>query len=183
MAITMGSNGGSLAVSHPGKGDIMLHYEAVLAQSEKILAYYANSGADMEVIACAEETIKTFEDKRERAQELIPGFRKNLDEAKNACAVWLEEQLNCPSKMAQLFADMQKGEHSENFEKIAELEEDIKFYSEELEETPKFLAAQRLIKQFEKFGENPQLQLEFEELQQEYKSSCSCVKCSGYDYF
>lgn len=185
MAITMGSNGGSLAVSHPRKGDIMSHYGAALAQVKKILAYYANSGLNMRVIACAEETIKTFEDKKGIAQKLIPGFKKDLDEAKNARAVWLKEQLDCPSKMAQLFADMEKGEHPENFEEIAELEETIKRYSEDLEETPVVLAAQRLIKQFEKFRENPQLPLEFGELQQEYKNSRFSKMCidDGYDYF
>lgn len=160
-------------------------YDEVLAKSKKIFAYYVNSGVNMEVIACAEEAIETFEDLKERAQKLISEFKEDLDEAKNACAVWLQEQLDCPSKMAQRFADMQKGEHPENFEKIAELEEKIKLYSEDLEETPKFLAAQRLIKQFEKFRENPQLQLEFEELQQEYKNSCFSKTCidDGYDYF
>lgn len=166
----------------------MSHYQEVLARSEKIFTYYVNSGVDMEVIACAQATIKTFEEKRESAQKLISGFEEDLAKAQSACAVWLERQLNCPSKTGQLFADMQKGEeHPGNLGEVAVLEAKIKSYSEDLEESPKVLAARRLIKQFEKFGENPQLELEFEELQEEYQSLCSCGTCNkvddGYNYF
>ena len=182
----MGSNGGSLAVSQPWKGDIMSHYQEVLDRSQKILTYYENSGLNMEVIACAQDTIKTFERKRETAQERIPGYKEDLDKAQSAYAAWLERQLDCPSKMAQLFADMQKGENTpEILRKIEELEANIELYSEDLNENPKVLAAKKLIEQFEKFRENPQLELKFEQLQQEYKDTCSCKTCidDGYDYF
>ena len=166
----------------------MSHYQEVSARAEKMFTYYVNAKVVMAVIVCAQETIKSFEVGKESSEKAIPGLKKQLDEAQNTYAAWLEEQLACPLKRAQLFADMQEAkEHPGNLGEIVQLEELIEYHIERLKETPEILAAKKLVKQFEKFGENPQLELEFEELQEEYQSLCSCGTCNkvddGYDYF
>lgn len=146
--------------------------EGVFAQMEKTFMYYVNAQVDMKEIECAKKTIELFEARRESAKELIIGFKEDLEKARKAHVAWLEEQLACPSKTSRLFADMQDPKtHPKEWREVVSLENNIKAYSHELNETTAVAAAKKLIKQFEKFEQNPQLELKFEELQEEYKNA------------
>lgn len=146
--------------------------EEVLARMEKALTYYINAGVDMKEIACAKKTIELFEARKKDTEKLISGFKEDLDKARKARTAWLRDQLDSPSKTSRLFAAMQDPKtHPEEWKEIATLENKIKGYSEDLNETQEVVAAKKLIKQFEKFEENPQLELKFEQLQEEYKDA------------
>lgn len=175
----------------------MSQYVQLLDQYTKSLTLVIASGLNMEIVREAQRHLRYFGMLKAKAQEKIPGLQRSLSEKEEEHEEWLKKVTACPSGIIQVVEAMQNREKNghdddrpEIQREISKLRKEIAGYRENMQETPSILAAQRLIRQFEKFEENIQLPLEFGLLQKQYGDAQKAEKEAGtwvnpnlYDHF
>ena len=153
----------------------MSRYEELLGRFNKSLTLLDESGLNMEIVRNAQRALKRFKDLKAEAEEALPRLRKALSQAEKECEDWLEKVTSSSPEMIQVYEAMESREKNDHHDarpkimrKMTDLRNKIASHFKDMQETASVLAAQKLVRQFEKFEENVQLPLEFGQLQKEY---------------